>query len=394
MQENSAVADIAPILQQINDGWSRLIDELSSRLAGTPAPTELSSQIDDLQQRLAAAENRIDLLMQHIEYSLIKEVDLVKLLGNLYYWFTSDISYQWIGNDPRYVIKNYKMTADDLRPLPVGICHPSEYFGIHSKGETIYEPNLKHPIFAHLWLQDIDFVFLDVGANTGTSAIPAGKFFKQYGRANQIVSFEPGVVGDLVVQSVRVNQLDDLIKIERCAVSNVDAAVVFRSLLGHSESNSVRDFREFYPDLQLAQTKLAPTVRLDTYVKMAGIEVPVFVKIDAEGNDWPVVQGMSGLGADRALVIFFEYMPRYLRNETTPQEILKYLAADYTLISLEAVYGTPLWKYGEVIDPRELAAFAEKVDRSPAGWTDIAAISRSLWDHDDLVERLLSFGAG
>ena len=388
------MADIGAVLKQLNDCWAQLTGELAARLENFPTPSDLIATVDELRTRLTVAEQTIEALRAHIDYSLVREVDLVKLFGNLYYWYTNDVSYKMIGQDPRYVVKNYRLTTADLAPVKSGILDPRRYWDSYERNETIYETNLKHPVFVHLWLNGIDdFVFVDVGANTGTSAIPAGRFFRQHGRSNAIISFEPGVVGDLVVQSVRINQLEDLIRIERSAVSNVDAAVVFRSLLGHSESNSVRDFREFYPDLRLAETRLVPTVRLDTYIRDAGIAAPLVVKIDAEGHDWPVLQGMSGLGPDRVPAIFFEYMPRYLRSETTPEEILRHLAGDYTMITMEGVYGTPLWRYGGVIDVGDLAGFADRVDRSPSGWTDIAAIARSLPGHDELVSRLVAFGA-
>ncbi|CCQ67724.1 Methyltransferase FkbM [Crocosphaera watsonii WH 0402] len=61
----------------------------------------------------------------------------------------------------------------------------------------LHEQELKHILFLHLWLNEIDFVFIDIGANYGNTAIPAAKFFKKYGQHNPIISFEPGFVYEL-----------------------------------------------------------------------------------------------------------------------------------------------------------------------------------------------------
>jgi len=332
---------------------------------------------------------KIQKLYDLYEYSVLRPVDLVKYADNLYFWYINDISYQWIGPNSDIITKNYKLTPQDLEP-PL----PFE-FSVQEFFESKYcdfpkdEQLLKFIIFAYLWLNDIDFTFLDIGSNLGNTAIPCATFIKRFKKNNQIFTFEPGVVGNLCKINLVLNNVSDIVHFEPRAVGDFSAALVMNSLLNHSESNSVVDFRKYYPELELALCSVVPTVSIDDFVKEKQISNNLVVKIDAEGNDWQVIQGMPKTIKNQTVILFLEFTPRYIEEFIKPVEVLHYLSKDFYLLSLLSLDASAQWK-GSVISTSlsELEEFSEKVASSPKGWTDILAISKRLPQVEALISRL------
>jgi FkbM family methyltransferase len=347
--------------------------------------TSIATRLDDIR-------NDVDMLREHIQYTLVREIDLVRYDSDFYYWYTNDVSYEWLERHAPLVTKNYTLRSEDLVPPKLLDISPAEYLARGLYKKDLKETGLKNPIFLHLWAHGVDFTFIDVGANVGSSAIPVAKFSQSLGKETKIVSFEPGFVHELVKHNIRINNVERLVRLEQKAVSDLDAAAVFSSLLRHSECNSVRDFRVFYPELKLARSTLVPTVRLDTYVRENGIETPLVVKIDAEGNDWPVIKGMGDLIPAVALAIFVEFVPRYMSDGMHAREVLAFLCRNHTLLNMRTVDQSLRWMYDSVVHADEIDAFTERVAQSPAGWTDIAAISKYTPQHDALVDTLLAWG--
>jgi hypothetical protein len=129
------------------------------------------------------------------------------------------------------VVKNYTLRSEDLVPPKLLDVSPAEYLARGLYKKDLKETGLKHPIFVHLWAHGVDFTFIDVGANLGTSAIPVAKFSQSLGRGTKIVSFEPGFVYELVKHNIRINNVERLVRLEQKAVGDLDAAAVFNSLL-------------------------------------------------------------------------------------------------------------------------------------------------------------------
>ncbi|CCQ61759.1 hypothetical protein CWATWH0401_3365 [Crocosphaera watsonii WH 0401] len=369
-----------------------LPSKLKNKLKEALGITGLHDRINSLEHTLSTYQKALNQLHSLYNYSVLKEVDLVRYYGSLYFWYTRDISYQWISLSPEpLVIKNYKPTAADFSQDYINTGNlEQDYYALELDKPHLHEQELKHILFLHLWLNEIDFVFIDIGANYGNTAIPAAKFFKKYGQHNPIISFEPGFVYELFKNNVKINQLSDIIQPEKIALGNQNRPIVIKSMLEHSESNSTQELRQFYPDLQLASCHLVDGMTLDNYVEKHQIRSPLLVKIDAEGSDFQVLQGMNKLLNYDVVMLILEYDPKDLKNFMPGEEVLDKLSKDYKLFNMRTLDQNVQWKFsfiGEEMD--SFITFSQNVMESPSGWTDILAVRKDLPNLDKLMERIL-----
>jgi hypothetical protein len=101
---------------------------------------------------------------------------------------------------------------------------------------------------------------------------------------------------------------------------------------------------------------------------------------------------MGDLIPKAALEIFVEFTPRYMNNGMKPREVLAFLSRDHTLLNMRTLDHSVRWMYDSVVHADEIDAFTERVAQSPAGWTDIAAISKHMPQHETLVDTLPAWG--
>lgn len=353
---------------------------------------ELNDKINRLENTVAQHQQEVKRLQELYKYSVLKEVDLIRYYGSLYFWYTQDISYQWISRSPEpLVIKNYTPSAEDFNQSYLNSGDIlQDYNQLSLNDPHLHEYELKHILFLHLWLNDIDFVFIDIGANYGNTAIPAAKFFKKYGQKNPIISFEPGFVYELFQHNTKINQVSDIIQPEKIAISDKNYPLVIKSMSEHSECNSVQDLRQFYPDLQLASCQVVESARLEDYIKQHQITSPLLVKIDAEGSDFQVLEGMKSLLNNGVVMLILEYDPKYLNRFISSETILKDLSQDYLLFNMRTLDQNTQWQFSKIEDSiNSLKIFSQAVLDSPAGWTDVLAVSKSLPNLDKLIKRML-----
>lgn len=377
--------------------------QLKNQLKNAFGITGLHDRIDTLEQTIGNHKQEIVNLIGNYEkeianlrslynYAVLKEVDLVRYYDSFYFWYTQDISYQWISQSPApFVIKNYTPTAEDFSQSYINTGNLlNDYKTLPLDKPHLHEQELKHILFLYLWLHEIDFTFIDVGANYGNTAIPAAKFFKKYGQQNPIIAFEPGFAYEPLNHNIKINQVSDIIKPQKIAIGNKNHPLVIKSLLEHSECNSVQDLRQFYPDLQLASCQIVDSIRLEDYIKNHHINSPLFIKIDAEGSDFQVLDGMKNLLGNSVVMLILEYDPKYLNNFIQAEQILANLSKDYRLFNMRTLDRHLQWKFSLIEEEiSSFLEFSQAVLNSPAGWTDVLAINKSLPKLDELTARII-----
>ena len=96
-----AVDPIAAHVEALEQRVSQLEQQLlSGQTAGAPSLTEAVRSLRDL-----------------FEYAVLRPVDLVKLDGHPYFFYTKDLLYTlFTEHMPETFIRNYRLTADDLLP--------------------------------------------------------------------------------------------------------------------------------------------------------------------------------------------------------------------------------------------------------------------------------------
>lgn len=319
------------------------------------------------------------LLRDLFEYTVARPIDLLRL-GEHFYWFYAK---ERLHPGPDYIAK-----IGDVKQLPAFEFSISQFWASEYREFPLCEQTSKRLLFAYMWLNNIDFAMLDVGANIGVTAIPCGSFIKRFSKQNQIYSFEPGITSNLFCQNVKLNQLEQIVRFDPRAVSDTARTMVMHSWLNHCESNSLVDMRQYY-STDLAISSLVQTVSIDQFVCEQKITNPLLIKLDAEGQDWPIIEGMTEVLKKQALFVMFEFVPRYIRESIDPVQMLWDFAENWHILFTQGIDNVTTG-HCQIIAPvhATIQEFTSLVERSPAGWTDVLLISKKLPDLNPLLQRL------
>jgi len=160
---------------------------------------------------------------------------------------------------------------------------------VHSYIPQRSEPAQLVAIFRHL---NIGLV-LDVGANEGQY----GKAIRDAGYAGRIVSFEPQTVAH--ANLMREAAGDTLWSIHsRCAIGATDSIAeinVSENSVSSSLLPMLSKHLETAPTSQYVRRERVPLARLDTIVPSLDPSRPMFLKIDTQGYEEPVLDGAENI---------------------------------------------------------------------------------------------------
>jgi len=149
-------------------------------------------------------------------------------------------------------------------------------------------------------------VVIDIGANIGYYTLIAAKLV---GDSGIVITFEPEPYNfHLLKKNVEVNGYKNVI-LEQRAVSNKNANLK----LFLSEDN-IGDHRIYQPSESRKSIEIE-SIRLDDYIKNAGIDKVNIIKMDIQGAEGLALQGMHEvLTKNKDLTIFTEFWPSGLRE--------------------------------------------------------------------------------
>jgi FkbM family methyltransferase len=154
---------------------------------------------------------------------------------------------------------------------------------------------------------------LDVGANIGYTAC---LFARALGPGCKVYAFEPDQSShDLLVETIRRKRLSGSIEASNLAVGSSDSTVEFWHNQAHSADHRVMtdEFRAVQSDS--AQTTTVAMTSLDSFVRARNLKKISFIKIDVQGYELPVCEGMRAtLETFPAIPVCFEYSPDGLRE--------------------------------------------------------------------------------
>jgi FkbM family methyltransferase len=152
----------------------------------------------------------------------------------------------------------------------------------------------------------------DVGANVGDWAVMAAARFPRA----RIHCFE---IGDETAATLRARvQSNPAITVNAFGLSNVEGDVRLKCFPGYSTLTSMVDVSHIFESSEA----LGRVVRGDDYCSRAALEHVDFVKIDVEGAEWMVLQGLERMIREQRVdIIQFEY--------GTGSIITKFMLRDY-----------------------------------------------------------------
>lgn len=189
---------------------------------------------------------------------------------------------------------------------------------------------------------------LDVGAHHGQYAVLMSAFA---GSGGTVVAFEPDPYARAVLErNVALNPTLRPPRVEALAVSDAEGVATLYSLGGNSQSSLVRSGVEF-GGRPAAEPVRVQTETLDGYVARTGLDVPSWVKIDAEGAEVRILKGAATLLAGPADVICELHPYAWAEFGNTFEELelvvvaagrrMRYLGSDRP-VTPPAQYGTVL----------------------------------------------------
>lgn len=164
----------------------------------------------------------------------------------------------------------------------------------------VYEPPTAHVIAALLESGD---TFIDVGANSGIFTLLASK---RVGPNGRVLSFEPvPSMRGRIIENLTLNRMENVI-LHGVALSNTVGEITFyEGPQGHKGLSSMRPIED------VSTTLRTPTLPLDD---LTGTTPSVkLIKIDVEGAEQLVVEGMEKLLAQQHPYVIIEMTDQYLK---------------------------------------------------------------------------------
>jgi FkbM family methyltransferase len=236
-----------------------------------------------------------------------------------------------------------------------------------------------------LWRRNLDFDYIDVGANVGMTTIAQAIFYKRCGKHNRVYAFEPGEVFSLLQKSVEINKIEDMTTCIRAAASDQAGKFAFHVTPAQSPASSLLSAAVNRPGIEVTYEISVDALTLDSFVANHLRPAPaLLIKIDAEGADFRVLKGMGETLANRLCVVQIEFFPSLLETYVDPSAELVAMSEHFEIIAIEDNRLT-------VLDPTKRAAarFIERTKSKAMPASDVLFVSKKIPSYEALVARVL-----
>jgi len=181
-------------------------------------------------------------------------------------------------------------------------------------GDTTFEYciNASYGTYLSKYLRSIDhpFIFLDIGANQGIFSLIAAQNIN----CVQVLAFEPVRASfDMLERNIRANPGNEKVAAFNFGISNAEAVVPIVIPEGHSGAASLHA-----TDKANGRREHVTIKRASVIAEHIRSDLPICVKIDTEGHEKPVADGLAASPfADRIEAAFYEVDESWL----DPKEI-------------------------------------------------------------------------
>lgn len=292
-------------------------------------------------------------------------IDLVNTQGLPFFMFTDDLAYKQLSESS----KNYSLQKY-IRDTKMGK-HQAD------SAETILSKNYIGMILAkimdHYWKTQIDFSVVDIGTQYCTLSIPLANYIKSHRNSNKIYAFDCGLAGRLAEYNIKLNQLHDIITFEYKAVSNASIPHLVYYDSEHSEDNHI-----VKRDLVNLPSCIVDGITLDDYFNNNNKNL--ILKIDAQGAEPLVFEGMQKILHDVFPAVIFKFIPWVCRSITEPAAFLNSLPGGYIFFNIDSK-NNRLQK----LTRNEFAGFVATISVDNPPYTNILMLHETIANIDNLI---------
>jgi FkbM family methyltransferase len=169
--------------------------------------------------------------------------------------------------------------------LPLGVTFKYPLRSSIGRAAMLYGFEERELAFTAAWLQPGD-TFWDVGANAGAFSLVAAR---AVGPSGRVIAFEPDPAANrLLAANLAANRIDT-VTTEPVAAGAADSMVRFGMATDNALSSMARTGTL---GQSLSEWRDVPMVRLDSYMARHPGPPPSLIKMDVEGAEWMVLDGM------------------------------------------------------------------------------------------------------
>jgi FkbM family methyltransferase len=319
-----------------------------------------------------------------MSFSILMSIDLVNFSGFSAYMYTDDLAYKQLPER----IKHYTI-AQHLSDINAKKYRESNVWRARLSNNTIATIFIK--MMDYYWenTPQSEFSIVDVGSQYAIFSLGLGRYIKSSRNANKIFAFDCGIAGKLAEYNVKLNQLDDIIKFEYKAVTNVSIPQLVYYDHEHSEDNHI--VRRNFVNLP---AYVVEGITLDDYFGKK--HENLMIKIDVQGAEPLLFDGMQRILQDfgnQPPLIVFEFIPWVCRSVKDPAQFLTSLPQEYLLFDIDA---NPIAKDGNPlrqVKRDDLGTFVREISRKVSQSTDLLMLHENIINDRFKVkfERFLDF---
>lgn len=246
---------------------------------------------------------------------------LVKIIYILNYLFESISKknfFVWIS----YFVEKQSYSSLKIYKKKINFFTPN--FITYWRFKTFYE---KEPETLE-WIDNFSikkkFIFWDIGANIGLYSIYAQSKFPK----SEIFSFEPSTSNlRILSRNIYINKLDKKIMIIPLALNNSKFKLSYLNESDFIEGGALNSFdtkKDYEGKFFQAKNKYQTLgVSADNLVKLKILKIPNYIKIDVDGNEHIVLDGMRKiLRSNKCRAILIEINDRYKQQKKDVIKIL------------------------------------------------------------------------
>ncbi|MCC6344412.1 MAG: FkbM family methyltransferase [Bryobacterales bacterium] len=302
-----------------------------------------------------------------------KIVDLVDFGELRVFMYTNDLSYVQLSDQYRHHTPSANF-RDFTKPYrsPSGRYHNDR------------EPLLSF-LLSHYWLHDLDFAVFDVGCQYGSSAMAAAQVILSSGNWNHVYAFDPGEAGALARYNILLNGLESHVTFEHLAISKGTFPGMVFTETGHSENNRLVNRT---PSLETSSFVVMCT-SIDEYATRKNLSGHCVIKIDTQGGEVEVFEGMKHLRQTRHVTCISEFVPEAIATRGCPIEWLTRVSEGCSIFEVPGmdIFLSPSHSL-RYVPPDTVARFVSEIRARPNRYTDIVLIPETLPGHAVLARKL------